>query len=273
MHIVCAPSFQPYAFLLTGRRSVSLAASSSDDSSTGHRTPVQSESPTPPFHDVLLAATEHGKFLGQSLELVLPPRIKPVDNYAEAPSSEFCLFIGHMRFETTPADVRWLLKRLCGVTALRAEIRGAGCCMVHLASDTDVESVRALNGRVLFDHDGVWFARDDAAVSLLAGYVERILPRLSGKHGSQRPSLRLPRDTLVVEEPRFQKKLTLRRASAAGSATTSSSPTRTAPATPKSCSRGASRIHTVAPPPYSPLALGGGQAFCAAPPPPYYSAF
>jgi hypothetical protein len=200
MDIWVAESFQPYAFLLAGRRRTSPSVpTNSDDSSPGHPTPLQN----PVIAPSLFSGTEHGYALGGRLEFLVPPRIKPVDA-VDPRISGHCLFVGHLKFETAPADIRWLLKRLCGVTALSAEVRGSGCCMVHLATEADEDAVRTLNGRVLFDHDGVWFANDAAATSVLADYVDVVLPRRlhASKHGRQRPSLRLPRDTLVVEEPR-----------------------------------------------------------------------
>lgn len=207
MRTLADESFQPYAFLLEGRRGRTSSLSSTDESNTGLQTPPQgpqyvADSPRSSTSDV---PSEHGKYLAGHLELVVPPRITPVEG-AELPTSSHCLFMGHLKFETTPADVRWMLKRLCGVTALRAEFRGNGCCVVYLASEADEMAVRSLNRRVLFDHNGVWFARTAAAVDVLMDYVEKILPRLCGKYGRHRPCLRLPRDSLVVEDSRSAKK-------------------------------------------------------------------
>jgi hypothetical protein len=202
MHPSSDPSFQPYAFLLEGRpRRLSTSSNEqSPDGSTGHRTPPQRPADCPQ----VLADTDltemHSKHLAQHLEFIVPPRINPVEN-SELPSSNYCLFLGHLKFETTPADVRWLMKKLCGVTPLKAEFRGNGCCVVYLATESDEMAVRSLNRRVLFDRNGVWFARTAVAVDVLMDYVEKVLPRL-GKRGC----LRLPRDSLVVEESRSGKK-------------------------------------------------------------------
>jgi hypothetical protein len=264
MRTISDASFQPYAFLLAGRRRTSSGASIPDDNSNGFHTPPQGPQDSPRSSAPELAS-EHAKYLGGHLEFVVPPRINPVEN-AELPTSSHCLFLGHLKFETSPADVRWLLKRLCGVTVLRAEFRGNGCCVVYLASENDEMAVRSLNRRVLFDHNGVWFARTAAAVDILLDYVEKVLPRLCGKYGRHRPCLRLPRDSLVVEDSRSGKKSN-RRTSHADSDTSSMVRRAPAPLSASSMSPRDCRMYGGSPPtPYSlgsPSLLGG---FHVAPP-------
>lgn len=277
-------SFQPYGFLLTGRRRTSSISSTGDDGSNGFQTPPQGPADSPRSDSTALV-TEHGKFLAAHLELIVPPRLNPVENAEHQPTSSHCLFMGHLKFETTPGDVRWLLKRLCGVTALRAEFRGNGCCVVYLANESDEMAVRSLNRRVLFDHNGVWFARTAAAVDVLMDYVEKVLPRLSGKFGRHRPCLRLPRDSLVVEDSRSAKKVrrhheenNARRSAAAGGQSVSSMSPRdlrmfgNSPPTPYSLGSPAmlGGFH-VAPPEYALPESNASSVNSVSAPPPYYS--
>lgn len=267
--------FQPYAFLLAGRRRGSSTTShSTEDSptgSTGYRTPPQrpSDSPRTPAADL---GTEHAKFLEDHLDFIVPPRINPVDT-SDLPTSEHCLFLGHLKFETTPADVRWLIKKLCGVTALKAEFRGNGCVVVYLANEKDELAVRGLNRRVLFDHGGMWFARTAKAVDVLMDYVEKVLPRLGGR----RRCLRLPRDSLVVEESRSAKKAAARRPPQLSSSAMSSPkdlPRMYAGSPPTPYSLGSSAMSAgfhIAPPEYT-LPESNASSFnasCNMPPPPY----
>jgi len=266
--------FQPYAFLLAGRRRrCSSTTSHSEDSpadSTGFRTPPQhaSDSPRTTAADL---GSEHGKFLEDRLDFIVPPRINPVDT-TDLPTSEHCLFLGHLKFETTPADVRWLIKKLCGVTPLKAEFRGNGCCVVYLANESDELAVRGLNRRVLFDHGGVWFARTAMAVDVLMDYVEKVLPRLGGR----RRCLRLPRDSLVVEESRSAKKAAARRPPQLSSVSSSPKdlPRMYAGSPPTPYSLGSSAMTSgfhIAPPEYT-LPDSNASSFNASgsvPPPPY----
>jgi len=268
--------FQPYGFLLTGRRrgssTTSHSGEESSSTSTGFRTPPQrpSDSPRTAAADL---GSEHGKFLEDQLDFVVPPRINPVDT-TDLPTSEHCLFLGHLKFETTPADVRWLLKKLCGVTALKAEFRGNGCCVVYLANEKDELAVRSLNRRILFDHDGIWFARTAKAVDVLMDYVEKVLPRIGGR----RRCLRLPRDSLVVEESRSAKKAARRPPHLSSSAMRSPKdvPRMYAGSPPTPYSLGSSTMGSgtgfhIAPPEYT-LPDSNASSFNASgnvPPPPY----
>jgi hypothetical protein len=189
-------AFQPYGFLLAGRRR--SPCSSPDGCSTpsaGARTPPEGPA------DLAFMTTEHAKHLAEHLEFIVPPHINPVE-HDNVHATGHCLFIGHLRFETTTADVRWMVHKLSGVIPVKAEVRGNGCCVVYLASEKDEREVQKLNRRILFDHQGIWFARTDAAVAALSDYVERVLPKL----GNRRRCLRLPRDSIVVEESRSAKK-------------------------------------------------------------------
>lgn len=197
--------FQPYGFLLHGGRRPSHSQSHTQSGlgTPTQNTPPGSAFPSPPASPSdmigmsLLVDTEHGKALAEHLDFVVPPLITPVPDQ-EMPTSARCLFLGHLRFETTTAEVRWLIKKLCGVNPMRADIRGNGCCVVHLASDADVLAVRGLNRRVLFDHQGFWFARTGTAVDTLMNYVDQEMPK-------KKKSLHLPRDALVVEDSRASK--------------------------------------------------------------------
>ena len=194
-------SFQPYGFLLhpRDRRSPTkvnaTAAESSDDE--------HPQQPEQPYTPALLSETEHGAYLAHACDYIVPPQITPTDP-AELPASARCLFIGHLRFETTTADVRWMIKKLTDVNPLRADIRGNGCCVVYLSSEQDANAVRLLSRRILFDRHGFWFARTGDSVDILMDYVEKVLPAL-GCTGTKRRSLRLPRDAIVVEDSRSSK--------------------------------------------------------------------
>lgn len=199
-----ADSFSPYAFLLHGgaRRSSPGAVSGMGTPSTTNADVATPESATSSLHSVL-SDTEHGRALAADLEFIVPPNIEAVDQ--ELPASSRCLFMGHLRFETTTADVRWMIKSLTGVNPLRCDIRGNGCCVIYLLNDADVTAVRALNRRVLFDHHGFWFARTPEAVDVLMDYVEQQIPALNQMPSGKRRALRLPRDALVVEDSRSSK--------------------------------------------------------------------
>ena len=207
-------SFQPYGFLLRPQQ---------------QRRGSNPPSPTHPQQDAayeprLLAETEHGAYLGHACDFIVPPEITPTDP-AELPASSRCLFIGHLRFETTTADVRWIVKKLTDVNPLRADIRGNGCCVVYLASEADANAVRLLSRRILFDRHGFWFARTGDAVDIMMDYVEKVLPGL-GCTGAKRRSLRLPRDAIVVEDSRSSKSNRRSNKSAASTTAASTSPSK-----------------------------------------------
>jgi len=202
-------AFQPYGFLL---RPQQRRSSNSEQ---------QQQEQNKPYVPRLLTETEHGEYLGQTCDFIVPPQITPTDP-AELPASSRCLFIGHLRFETTTADVRWIVKKLTDVNPLRADIRGNGCCVVYLSSEQDANAVRLLSRRILFDRHGFWFARTGDSVDILMDYVEKVLPAL-GCTGTKRRSLRLPRDAIVVEDSRSSK--SNRRVKSTVGGSTASTPT------------------------------------------------
>ncbi|KAI5684624.1 hypothetical protein MNV84_04926 [Leishmania braziliensis] len=103
------------------------------------------------------------------------------------------LFIGQVRFETTPAELLWLVHRTCGACASHLESRGAGCYLLYCKSEADLTLVRSLHKRILFDIGGVWLARTADEVDAMCEYIALDAPLLSKK-------ARLPRDSMVVEE-------------------------------------------------------------------------
>ncbi|KPA80872.1 hypothetical protein ABB37_04284 [Leptomonas pyrrhocoris] len=108
-------------------------------------------------------------------------------------SLPIALFIGQVRFETTSAELLWLIHRTCGACASHLESRGAGCYLLYCRSEADLTLVRSLHKRILFDVGGVWLARTADEVDALCEYVALDAAVLSKKS-------RLPRDSMVVEE-------------------------------------------------------------------------
>ena len=147
------------------------------------RTPKFAEN-APPMNTV------HVSLWGRC-ELIQTPEIAPVE--CPTPVNAFPLFLGQVRFETTPADLRWILRRVANVLALKCELRGNGCFIVYLKSSADADAVRRLHKRLLFDHSGVWFARNEREVDVLFDYANNTLPFVSRR-------CHLPRDCMVVEE-------------------------------------------------------------------------
>jgi hypothetical protein len=141
-----------------------------------------------------LPQSEHAHVLEGHAELLVPPTLTAVDR--ATPSNVRALFLGHMRFETTVAEVRWLLYTTASVVAAKAEPRGNGCFVVYLANDEEMTAVRQLHKRLLFDHHGVWYARTAEEAAHMNEYVEHTLAN------TRRRRLRLPKDCMVVEEPR-----------------------------------------------------------------------
>jgi hypothetical protein len=138
--------------------------------------------------------TEHGAFLDEKLEYIVPPSLSPIEH--ETPANARTVFMGHMRFETTAAEVRWIVRKLTGVTPLKAEPRGKGCFLLHLNSESDEAAVRGLHHRILMDHHGVWVARNAQEQQVLADYVEFVLTR-----NRNLKRLHLPKDCVCVETP------------------------------------------------------------------------
>lgn len=108
-------------------------------------------------------------------------------------SLPIALFIGQVRFETTAAELLWLVHRTCGACASHLESRGAGCYLLYCKSEADLTLVRSLHKRILFDVGGVWLARTADEVDAMCEYIALDAPLLSKK-------ARLPRDSMVVEE-------------------------------------------------------------------------
>lgn len=190
-------SFQPYGFLLNGGRRLSgvISAGASD----GSRTP-----PVDPVDPWVAGYKPEHAFLAGSCEYIVPPKINPVEH--ETPLRARTLFVGQLKFETTPAEVRWIIHSLLGVTALKVDARGPGCFVVYLATEADELAVRTLNRRILMDHTGFWFARTQDGCDAMIDYVEKVLPRLG--LGNKKRSLHLPRDCIVVEESRSRRRKT-----------------------------------------------------------------
>lgn len=103
------------------------------------------------------------------------------------------LFIGQVRFETTPAELIWLVQRTTGACASHLESRGAGCYLLYCKSEADLQLVRCLHKRVLFDVGGVWLARTAEEIDALCEHIALDAAVLSRK-------ARLPRDSMVVED-------------------------------------------------------------------------
>lgn len=123
--------------------------------------------------------------------IAFPPNL-PI-HVNSAGQKDHALFIGQVRFETSQAELIWLIHRTCGACASSLESRGAGCYLLFLKSQADLALVRGLHKRILFDVGGVWLARTPEEVDALCEYVAVEAPILSKK-------ARLPRDSMVVEE-------------------------------------------------------------------------
>ncbi|KAG5501418.1 hypothetical protein JKF63_03231 [Porcisia hertigi] len=108
-------------------------------------------------------------------------------------SPPIALFIGQVRFETTAAELLWLVHRTCGACPSHLESRGAGCYLLYCKSEADLTLVRSLHKRVLFDIGGVWLARTANEVDTMCEYIALDAPLISKR-------ARLPRDSMVVEE-------------------------------------------------------------------------
>lgn len=124
--------------------------------------------------------------------IAFPSHLPPA-NHPTSGQVDLALFIGQVRFETSPAELIWLIHRTCGACASHLESRGAGCYLLYLKSQADLALVRGLHKRILFDIGGVWLARSPEEVDALCEYVAVEAPALSKK-------ARLPRDSMVVEE-------------------------------------------------------------------------
>lgn len=122
-----------------------------------------------------------------------PPQLPSHHCSAAGQNDHLALFIGQVRFETMASELIWLIHRTCGACASHLESRGAGCYLVFLKSQADLDLVRGLHKRILFDIGGVWIARTPEEVDALCEYVAVTAPVLSKR-------AHLPRDSMVVEE-------------------------------------------------------------------------
>lgn len=134
---------------------------------------------------------EHSHALQGRCELLTLPELPSVER--ETPMDAPCLYLGHVRFECSCEQLRWLISETSRVVALKVEVRGKGGYAVFLKSDEDVSFVRMLHKRILFDHSGVWFARTNDQAELLAEYA-------AGLQYIKRTRFRLPRDAMTVED-------------------------------------------------------------------------
>lgn len=156
---------------------------------------------TPQGRDAISAIPEtifHSPLVGHC-EFIQPPQIPNCD-YPTPSFPCYRLFLGQIRFETTAAEVRWIVEYICGVRALKVESRGIGCFLAYFRTPDDMTRVQHLHKRVLFDHSGIWFARSDSQAEYLAGYVAKNLSHIGR-------GFRLPKDMMVVEEEKLTRAL------------------------------------------------------------------
>lgn len=112
---------------------------------------------------------------------------------ADAPPTGrlFKLFVGHVTFEVTAPQLRWILYMLTGVTCGKVEKRGNGCYMVFLMNHEEMWTVKGLHKRALFDHGRVWFAQNPDQEATLQQYAST---QLKGLHAH------LPNGLVVIDE-------------------------------------------------------------------------
>lgn len=112
---------------------------------------------------------------------------------ADAPPTGrlFKLFVGHVTFEVTAPQLRWILYMLTGVTCGKVEKRGNGCYMVFLMNHEEMWTVKGLHKRALFDHGRVWFAQNPDQEATLQQYAQT---QLKGLHAH------LPNGLVVIDE-------------------------------------------------------------------------
>ncbi|CAD2215555.1 hypothetical protein, conserved [Angomonas deanei] len=135
----------------------------------------------------------HRELSGKCRFIEFPAHLQSANTFDAPTNKEAGLFIGQVRFETTPAQLSWLIQRCCGAVATSFESRGSGCYILYCRSDNDRQLVRSLHKRILFDTSGVWLARTPEEIDALCEYVALNAAVLAKKH-------RLPRDSMVVEE-------------------------------------------------------------------------
>ena len=280
-------AWQPVAASIASSQRASTASTvmtppqSSRSSSNG-----EAEAPTPDT----VAAAEQGRVIAPSFpqtlfhrsalqdrcELLVPPRqetkaIVPSlydPSLAATAASLISLFIGHLRFETTAGEIRWLILQAAGVEVVACDARPGGCFLVHLKNDNDARRVRSLHKRLLLDVDGVWFASTPASVNVMADYIRDVLAPLR----SRRERATVPHDALCVELPKSPMRPPPLHASAIRSMQAASSGYPSGPNTPSPSSYSQSPYSCLSsqavpyspsmPPPYR-----GGSASFALPPP------
>ena len=187
-----AGCYDPYALSVTNS-----AAMSEDEGSEASSVPpspsIVSVRPVAatPVRIVPCPPNTFHQALWSQMELIRLPEIAPVDMFV--PVTPYSLFIGQVRFETTAAELRWIIRRVSNVLPVKADRRGNGCFVVFFRSAEDLDAVRRLHKRILFDHSGVWFAKTQQEVEVLFDYGMRALPFVPRwSH--------LPRDCMTVED-------------------------------------------------------------------------
>jgi hypothetical protein len=120
-----------------------------------------------------------------------------IDQYP-ATGRQFKLFVGHLTFEITAPQLRWIIHMLTGVTSGKIETRGLGCYMVFLQNEEELWTVKGLHKRALFDNGRVWFARNALQEGILSHYAASYL--VGHSHS------RLPSGLMVVDEETTRKR-------------------------------------------------------------------
>jgi hypothetical protein len=138
----------------------------------------------------------HAKLWGQCIFSTLPPQ-DTVNKRPTGHNTVFRVFFGQVKREVSPSQMCWLIHRVCGVVPIHVESRTSGCYYAYASNQMDSRAMRNMHKRVLFDSEGVWIARDAERSVVLNDYVV-------DTRDSFPPHL--PKDTIVVEEPRPQKK-------------------------------------------------------------------
>jgi hypothetical protein len=101
------------------------------------------------------------------------------------------VFFGRTSFETVPHSLCALILQLSNVRPAATRAAGRGCFVTYMSCAADAEAVCRWHRRVLFDHDGVWVARDEQQLALLTAYL--------ASASCRERCHRLPRDAMVVE--------------------------------------------------------------------------
>jgi hypothetical protein len=173
---------------------------SSATSQYGHSTHSNSHTQQHPSAPLTVApeGAYHTALFGQC-EWIQPPPVPLVDQPTPAFPC-YRLFLGQIRFETTPAEVKWIVQYVTGVQALKVESRGIGCFLAYFQTYDDMVTTQQLHKRILFDHSGIWFARTDEQSQAMQNYVRQALGRIGR-------GFRLPKDMMVVEEEKLQRAL------------------------------------------------------------------